>query len=56
MWILILSMAIWPKSVAVTTQPDFESYAACAKAGEVFIKQHRRDAYADAKWSCVLSY
>lgn len=51
MWILILS--IWGSGNAIAISgPDFVSYAACAKAGELAAKQHGGGTII-SNWSCV---
>lgn len=57
MWILILSLVGYGtggEKVAITTH-EMTSYERCAKAGEMFAKQHgwKETSRVDAKWSCV---
>lgn len=60
MWILILSIVANGNGVRSgagvnAQQMQFQSYAACAKAGEIIQNQHRgeRGAYVSVRWSCV---
>lgn len=59
MWILILSIVANMRSDGgagvAYQQVQFQSYTACARAGEVIQKQHRgeRGANVSVRWSCV---
>lgn len=54
MWVLILSLASPYRSepVALATASGFTSYNSCAKAGEIYERQHGGEARF-ARWSCV---
>lgn len=59
MWILVVSILAkygYAGGASMIQVGPFDSYAACAKAGEVIQKQHggsERTMNSDVKWSCV---
>lgn len=61
MWILILSLVGYriESGIAVTSVGGFQTYAACARAGEVYARQHSKDnshgnsTITTGRWSCV---
>ncbi len=59
MYILVFSIMAklgYAGGVTITQIGPFANYAACAKAGELLVKQQadgKRYMYNDARWSCV---